>query len=49
VEEIRDNFFVSIPGLYKKFDFEKNKHEIIPLSELIEEVVILRKEADFPL
>ncbi|CAG8787086.1 20048_t:CDS:2, partial [Racocetra persica] len=49
VEEIKKNYFVSIPGLYKKFDFTKSKHETIPLQELIEEVIILRKDADFPL
>ncbi|CAG8603643.1 9215_t:CDS:2, partial [Ambispora leptoticha] len=35
--EIEKNHFISVPGLYKKFDFEESKHEIIPLSELIEE------------
>jgi type I restriction enzyme M protein len=49
IAEIKKNHYISIPGLYKKFDFEESKYKTIPLSELIEEVVILRKDADFPL
>ncbi|CAI2198537.1 13410_t:CDS:2, partial [Funneliformis geosporum] len=47
VQEIKKNFFVSIPGLYKKFDFEENKHEIIPLAERFKERVAAKDTADY--
>ncbi|CAG8839630.1 9287_t:CDS:2, partial [Racocetra persica] len=49
IEKIKVNHYISIPGLYKKFDFKESRHETIPLAERFKERIASKDTSDYKL